>query len=242
MISVFIDETSDIKFREYFGICCAVINHTKYREIKEGFQDILLKGGWDPSVEFKGSYLFSASKGCTDIAIEKRIDMADRIIDLTTSDKYARMSFAYLRTSTDDAKSDYIKYFPALIYKALSRPQKGRGKDLITIHCDYRSDISKNVLRASIIPFLTKKGYFLFEDIILAHSNFNTVGILYADIIGYLMARIDVISNDSELFENIPSELFQSHGKIRKLKSSVKLISKIKNVEIYQRKNKSSKK
>ena len=59
-------------------------------------------------------------------------------------------------------------------------------------------------------------------------SNFNTVGILYADIIGYLAARVDTISTDSELFEGITSKEFEKNGKIKKLKSSMILISKIK--------------
>jgi hypothetical protein len=65
-------------------------------------------------------------------------------------------------------------------------------------------------------------------------SNFNTVGLLYADIIGYLAARIDTISTDSELFEGITPEQFETNGKILKLKSSVNLISKIKNIGQYE--------
>ena len=66
----------------------------------------------------------------------------------------------------------------------------------------------------------------------LVESNFETVGVLYADIVSYLMARIQNISNDSELFENV-SELLNQLGKIMKLKSSVKLTEMIKNLTIY---------
>ncbi len=68
----------------------------------------------------------------------------------------------------------------------------------------------------------------------MASSNFNTVGLLYADIIGYLAARIDTISTDSELFEGITPEQYETNGKIKKLRSSVSLILKIKNIDKYE--------
>lgn len=68
----------------------------------------------------------------------------------------------------------------------------------------------------------------------MASSNFHTVGILYADIIGYLAARIDTISNDLELFENISEDQIANNGKIRKLKTSIELITKIKQLDKYE--------
>ena len=60
------------------------------------------------------------------------------------------------------------------------------------------------------------------------------MGILYADIVGYLISRIDIISNDSELFDNIPIEEYQTNGKIKKLMTSIEIINKIKNLEFYK--------
>ncbi len=68
----------------------------------------------------------------------------------------------------------------------------------------------------------------------MVDSNFQTVGILYADIIGYLAARIDTISNDSELFEGLSSDQLETNGKIRKLKSSHALMTKVKNMSKYE--------
>ncbi len=68
----------------------------------------------------------------------------------------------------------------------------------------------------------------------MASSNFNTVGILYADMIGYLVARIDTISNDLELFENIPRDQLANNGKVKKLKTSMQLINKIKQLDKYE--------
>lgn len=87
MIFAFIDETSDAKFKEYFGLSCALINSNFYQQIKNDFQNILLEAGWDPTIEFKGSYLFSATKGCSHVSIEKRIEIASNILSLNVSEK-----------------------------------------------------------------------------------------------------------------------------------------------------------
>jgi len=52
MICLFVDETGDSKFKEYFGLSCMDVKHNFYENIKKDFQKILLKYGWDPSVEF----------------------------------------------------------------------------------------------------------------------------------------------------------------------------------------------
>ena len=71
MISIFVDETSDVKHKDYFGLFCTAINHNFYPQIKRETQQILRDGGWDLNVEFKGSYLFSANKGCIEVDIDK---------------------------------------------------------------------------------------------------------------------------------------------------------------------------
>lgn len=236
MIHVFIDETSDAKFKDYFGLCCAIVKHSFYRQIKTGFQRILIDGGWDPTVEFKGSYIFSASKGCPEVPVDRRVDLAEAIIDLNIAHKNARMKFAYLKTTTRDPKSTYLSYLPILLDRVLPRVRKGerkQGKDLVTVQCDYRNDITPREVREAVLSVLYDKGYTLFEDVSIVASNFETVGLAYADIVGYLVARIDTIVNDSELFENIPPELFETNGKIKKLRSSVRLITKIKRLSLY---------
>lgn len=236
MLCIFFDETSDDKFKDYFGISCAAVNHTYYGPIKAGFQKILLDAGWDPTIEFKGAYLFSASKGCTNIPVDKRVEMAEAVINLNIASKNARMKFAYFRKSSQKPKDDYLKYTPALLQKMLKNygKQSGQGKDLVSIYCDYRNDIPVEQLRDRLAPVVTANGFKLYEDIHYAHSNFHTVGILYADIVGYLMARIETIANDSELFESIPAEAFENNGKIKKMRTSLNLINKIKGLSLYE--------
>lgn len=242
MINIFVDETSDDKYKDYFGLCCTAIHHSFYPQIKRECRQILRDGGWDFNVEFKGSYLFSASKGCIEIDIDKRIELAEKILELTTSPKNARMKLSYFRKTSTDHKKDYLEYLPYLIRDILGKYSFSRkqGKNLVSVSCDNRSDISIQELREAILPAIADKKYELFEDIIQVRSNCETIGVLFSDIIGYLMSRIETITNDIELFENLTPDQIEKNGKLRKLKSSWQLIDKIKKMTIYGLKDQES--
>ena len=234
MLLVFVDETSDAKFSEYFGLCIATINAAYYRGVKSAFQQILIDNGWNPEIEFKGSYLFSASKGCKDIFVDKRVDIASLVLDLTAANKNARIKFYYLRAKTKDPKTTYIGILPSLLGKALPTVSSRKsGKDLLALHCDKRDDIDERTIRDAVLKKVCEKGYTLYEDVSITKSCFHTVGILYADIVGYLLGRIDTISMDSDLFEGISEEDYEKSGKLRKLKSSKELIGKVKIIQRY---------
>jgi hypothetical protein len=231
---IFVDETSDSKFKDYFGLCVTTINCIYYRELKTGFHKILRDGGWNLDVEFKGEYLFSASKGCPSVQVDKRVEIAESILALNKANKNRRMKFFYFRKKSSDPTKDYLAYLPVILSKALSKALVGGGKDVAVVHCDFRSDINAEQIRNVIAGILSKKGYTLFEDVLLSRSNSHTTGILFADIAAYLIARIDTIANDSQLFENIPPEQLAKNGKYQKMTSSTKLIGLIKDLERYE--------
>ena len=234
MLLAFVDETSDTKFKDYFGLCCATINCSHYRHIKDDFHRILIEGGWNPEIEFKGSYLFSALSGDTSVSIEKRIEITSSILALNTAKKNARMKFAYLKKPSQNQKEAYLKYLPILLEKALPKAKKGGGKDILSLNCDQRDDVSRKEIYDVVNPIIHEKGYTLLEDIVISRSGFHTVGILYADIVAYLYAHVDTIANDSELFQNIPPEQWENNGKIKKLKSSTNLLGLIKKFDRYE--------
>lgn len=236
MLMIFVDETSDSKFKDYFGISVATINYTKYPTIKSEFQNILKSSNWNESIEFKGSCLFSIKAGDTNVSIDERIEIAEKIIDLNIAKKNARINFYYLKHTVkpENQSSEYLRLFPNLLKKVLPKAPSGPGKNLVSIHFDYRSDLDIRVLKEAVTPVMNEKGFIIFEEPLMINSNFNTVGLIYADIIGYLAARIDTISNDSELFEGLLPEHFSTNGKIKKLRSSVNLIAKVKNIGQYE--------
>lgn len=79
-----------------------------------------------------------------------------------------------------------------------------------------------------------KRGFALYENVLMASSGFETVGILYADIVGYLQARVETISSDAELFENITAEHWDTNGKLKKLRSSTEILQGIKELDVHK--------
>ena len=145
------------------------------------------------------------------------------------------MKLSYFRKSSDKHKKDYLEHLPFLIRDILGKYTFSRkqGKNLVVVSCDYRSDISINELRNAILPAVTTSKYVLYEDVIQVDSNCETIGVLFSDIIGYLMSRIETIAKDIELFVNLTPEQIEKNGKLKKLESSVYLIDKIKKMTVF---------
>lgn len=235
---MFIDETGDKKFKDYLGLCIATMDSRTYPFLKKQSQEILEKIGWDANTEFKGSYLFSASKGSTGVDVQKRVDAAHELLDLNASEKKSRLRFAYGRMNSTDKGADYLSELPRLLRlsKILPKAPKGPGKNLILVVCDDRDDVDADKLHSAIKPVLNEKGYVILERVTQASSAPDTVGLMFADLVGYLVGRVDTIANDAELFEGLDQKQLATNGKIRKLKSSSELIKKIKKLDLYQKK------
>lgn len=230
----FVDETSDVKFKDYLGICVATVNAKYYPLLKNSAKKILHGIDWDPKTEFKGSYLFSRSSGCGEVEVEQRVKAAHALLDLNMSGRNSRLRFDYCRQKSQDHRADYLATVPLLLKAALGKAPKGAGKNLLAVHCDERDDISQEELHLAIAPSLEAKGYVLLENVSRVRSTFDTIGLMYADLVGYLRGRVDVIGNDSELFDGLSPEQFLDNGKVRKLLSSSSLVEKIKKLELYE--------
>lgn len=235
MINIFIDETGDNKYRDYFGITCVGINHIFYAKIKKDIQNTLKNANWDLNTEFKGSYIFSASRGCIEVDIDSRIKIVEKIFELTTSEKNSRMKLSFFRKKSDNHKKDYLEYLPLLVDETIKKynPSQKQGKNLVSITCDNRDDVSVKELREIILPVVRNRKCQLFEDVMKIDSNCETVGLFFSDIIGYLMSRIETITSDSDLFINLTPEQIQKNGKLKKLMSSWYLIEKLRSMTIY---------
>ena len=238
MLLVFVDETADVKFKNYLGFSIALANAFYYPKLKSEAQRILRGIGWDPNVEFKGSYLFSASKGCTDVEIERRVSAAGKLLDLNVARENTRMKFHFGDMRSENPKVDYLTQLPGLLWKVLPPAPRSPGKNLIAVICDERDDISDDELNDAVLPVTAKRGYVMLERAHSTTSNFDTVGIMYADLVGYLAGRIETISNDVELIDGLTEEQMRINGKLRKLQSSKELIGKIKRMNIYHHKEK----
>lgn len=227
MFLAFVDETGDVKRRDYLGLSIAVINSLHYLALKPRAQKILTDAGWDPNIEFKGAHLFSASKGCLNVPIEARVDVAHRLLELNVAAKNVRIRFCYVALASTDVGDDYHKYLPGLLKRTLPRAPKGAGKNLLAVTCDERDDLSLDQLHERISAVATDRGYVLLERVHVTRSSFHTVGLMFADLVGYLVGRMETITADADLFDGLTSEQLESNGILRKLKTSQVLVQKI---------------
>lgn len=234
---VFVDETGDEKFKDYLGLCIASIDSKSYPLLKRESNKILESAGWDKETEFKGKFLFSASQGCTEVDVQKRVDAAHRLLDLNTGKQKSRLKFAYGRMSSTNKGADYLAGVPQLLQigRILPKAPKGAGKNLISVICDHRDDVKEDDLHNAIGPVLEDKGYVVFERVRQATSAPDAVGLMFADLVAYLVGRADTISSDAGFFEGLDQAQLKRSSKVRKLRSSTDLLSKIKRLDLYVR-------
>lgn len=233
---VFIDECGDSKLTDYLGFCIAVINGRFYPALKTACQGILQAAGWDPATEFKGCLLFSATQGCVNVPIDKRIAAAREMLELNVAERNSRMRFAYGCMRSKSPKADYLKWLPPLLWRVLGRAPGGAGKNLLSLICDERSDISADELHANLAPAVHNRGYVLLERVAPVRSSFDTIGLMLADIVGYLAARLDTTSVDRDLLQNLDESEIAGNPKLRKMLASGALINTIKKIELYRHK------
>jgi len=228
---VFIDECGDANEKDYLGLSIASVNSRFYPALKQEAQSILSKAGWERNTEFKGSCLFSISRGCPGVSVEDRVGAAMSLLDLNTSEKNSRMNFTYGRLRSTKQSEDYLRCLPRLLHRELIVAPKGAGKNLLAITCDERSDVDRRALHSALASVVESRGYVLHESVAFAQSSFDTIGLMFADLVGYLAARVDLLS-DAQLFEGLSPEELAKDGQHRKLTASRKLLDKLKNLTL----------
>ncbi|MDP2684473.1 MAG: DUF3800 domain-containing protein [bacterium] len=231
---IFIDETSDSNNKNYLGVCIVQIDSTKYSSIKKEFWNIIRKFNWDPSIEFKGSWIFSASKGCSTVPVADRVSLATKIISMNRSDKNARIHASYISSMEGNNDDVYYALVKLNLNKLLQKAPKGLGKNLVSIYCDERSSLSPSIIRDLVKNSFDRKGYVIVEDPVIAKSNLHTVGVCIADIIGYLVSRVDNIHVDADLLKDVNKEAARKNMQLKKYLTSSVLIDSIKKMEAYK--------
>lgn len=230
---LFIDETSDSGNPNYLGVCAALIDATRYSDMKRSMLTLLSQAQWDVDTEFKGTTIYSQSKGCEDILVDQRIRLAEQIINLNASNANARITFSYRYSPNLNTSSVYLRLVHEAVNSLVKQCSSERnGKNLISIHCDERRDVDVDEIRTSIAPILERKGYVLFEDIMQTISNNQSVGLMFADIVGYLISRVHNIHVSESLLSDPDSETAKKNGQLRKLVASKKILSQIKQIRV----------
>jgi hypothetical protein len=137
-------------------------------------------------------------------------------------------------TESGSGNKEYLKLLELGLGQVLPRAPKGMGKNVIGIYCDERKGIRVTDVRDKVEAITKKKKYILLEDPHLVNSTVHTVGICVADIVAYLMSRVDIIKVDSSLFEDLTSEKAKKNMQLKKYLTSKRLIKSIKKMDVYK--------
>ena len=155
------------------------------------------------------------------MAVDERVAAAEKILELNAK-QHSRIKFAYGQMQSKNANDDYLDGLPGLIYRVLPKAPKGAGKNLVLVACDDRSGIDADILNATDEGAVQARGYVLLERPMQVKSSTDTVGVIFAALVGYLIGRLDTI--DVAKFDQLTAEQLETHGDFKKHESATKLI------------------
>ena len=195
---VFIDETEQ---KNTFAISVIVMNSSKYGSFKKKYLNILKKYKWDHKDdrnEFKGTAILGSTKTNSLSPLEKKEMCSELLHIIQSTNKIVRPYIAYhdiSKNRTGVYKQElYFKSIPLILEKALKKSSAKNSKNVVCIFCDKFSIANKNKneyqkMRKEIASILKLKKLIFFEEIYFSKSTNYTIGISYADLIGYLLLK-----------------------------------------------------
>src|SRR5688572_5700395 len=139
---IFIDEVEQPhKAATFFGIGAFIVDSTFYRGLRDDVEDAFDEAGWDEDEEFKGRYLFSSSKGDTDVGIDTRIELVRTIVKGTTATKNARALFCLAFNYEGRTAANYVALAGQALRKCPKPVNKKGDRSLAAVFYD-RTDIA----------------------------------------------------------------------------------------------------
>ncbi len=228
---VFVDETQKPGDNSVLAVCALLVNSTKYDGLVTDFGKALSGVGWSPDEEFKGSYIFSQSKGDRAVSVEKRIKLADSVLSLCQSESNCRVAASVCYNRLGKSTKNYLRLLDGAIKNLAFCKDKKLGKHLAAIYIDFRSDVTQPQLSDVLMPLLTSKGCTLLEDCCVLHSRPRHVGLALVDIIGYItIANHLKEPHDSDMFGG----LFATTAEAKKRQLLQGWFDKVKKVRIKE--------
>lgn len=231
---IFIDETSNKKKKpDFYGVCGVCIDETHYpgfaREITKCFND----AGWNTEIEFKGSYLFSSSKGDPDVPVDTRIDMVDKIIALNIAKKNAKLKAVFAWNEARDVAENHLLLVEQVLYKLLPSIANRRREQPCVVLADRNEKISQQELWKTVSDILTGRNYCIVEDVhIFSDWRPSHIGLCLCDLIGYLASWSCLSKTAEEAQKSLFAEESISQYDAIKAKTVERIFQNLKNVTI----------
>jgi hypothetical protein len=186
---VFIDETENsTHVPGFYAVCAVAVDATKYKTVRQAIDDALTSSGWCRDHEFKGSVIFSSSKGDATVSTEKRVDAASSMVSATVSKANSRAVPAVAWSDTGGGAAAHIELLGRAVAGCLkAKPAgKNKGKDLCIVFADKKAGIGRAALSEAVKTAVASRGYCLAEDVVVVTSSCDWPGVLLADVVAYL--------------------------------------------------------
>lgn len=231
---IFIDETGNKKKKpDFYGVCGVCIDETHYpgfaREITKCFND----AGWKTNIEFKGSHLFSASKGDSNVNVDTRIDMVDKIIALNIAKKNAKLKAVFAWNEARDIADNHLFLVRQVLCTLLPSINKKKKKKPCLVLADRNDKIPQQELWETVNATLADRNYCLVEDVHIFNDwRPSHIGLCLCDLIGYLASWSCLSRTAEEAQQSLfAEESISQYDKI-KAKTVERIFQNLKNVTI----------
>jgi hypothetical protein len=221
---IFIDEIECTdKSPKFFGLGAAVFNSYSYPIYKVSFSEEFEKLKWNPSIEFKGKYLFSKA-GDKSVSIDNRISFVEAITQKTNAKLNARLNFLFSFNQCGNSENNYLSLLKNLVRKIKSA--KAGHKALM----GYFIDVNDKIDKKNIVHCVNENSNgIVFERPFFVDSGNDTLGIITVDILNYLKSWIELNTEDDDQLKLFPD------ASARKLQVVKEIISNIKNITDVKR-------
>ena len=232
---IFIDETEQ---KNTFAISVIVMDSSKYGSFKKKYLNILKKYKWDHKDdrnEFKGTAILGSTKTNSLSPLEKKEMCSELLHIIQSTNKIVRPYIAYhdiSKNKTGVYKQElYFKSIPIILEKALKKLSAQNSKNVVCIFCDKFSIANKNKnayqkMREKIAAILKLKNLIFFEEIFFSDSTNYTIGLSYADLVGYLLLK----KKELQELKHV-KEIERILGKIDKIVEEYDLTEEIKHIK-----------
>jgi len=197
MYLVFADEFKESRKNfEFYGLSVIYINNSSYQKFKKGFYKRLKELGWNPSIEIKGRYSFSSTKGDTNVSINDRLKFVEKLFDLSKSGsgRYASAQCYYsigIYNKGTDEEEMYLDLLSKIIRK-LPLGKKGgnkNGNNNVIFFLDRNDSIRPIKISDKVEQLCEQRRLFLIERPLSVKSGNETPGIIFADHVGFFISN-----------------------------------------------------
>jgi len=230
---VFIDETQNKRRPDFYGICGISIDESYYasmaREVTKCFQDL----GWNNDMEFKGSFLFSASKGNPNVAVDMRIDLVDKMIALNIAKKNAKLKAVFAWNEARAVVENHLLLVKQVLCSLLPSIAKRHREQPCILFADRNDKIPQKELWKLVSETLTGRNYCLVEDVNIFNDWRSThIGLCLCDLIAFLSSWSCLSKTAKEAQKSLFEEESISQYDVKKAEIVERIFQNLKNVTI----------